>query len=43
MEKVSIIIPVYNGEKFISRCIDSILNQTLKNFEIIIVDDSSYL
>ncbi|HFX3824560.1 TPA: glycosyltransferase family 2 protein [Enterococcus faecium] len=38
---VSIIIPVYNSEKTISRCIDSILNQKYKNLEIILIDDGS--
>ena len=37
----SVCIPVYNGMKTIQKCIDSILNQSLQNFEIIIVDDSS--
>ncbi len=39
--KISVIIPVYNGEKFISEAIQSVVNQTLKPFEIIIVDDGS--
>ena len=39
MINVSIIIPVYNGEKYISRCIDSLLRQTLDNLEIIIYGD----
>ncbi len=38
---MSIIIPVYNGEKYIRECIDSILSSSLKNYELIIVDDGS--
>ena len=37
----SIIIPMYNVEKYIRICVDSILNQTFKDFEVIIVDDCS--
>jgi glycosyltransferase involved in cell wall biosynthesis len=39
--EVSIIIPVYNSEKFLSRCLDSILNQSFNNFECILIDDGS--
>lgn len=38
---ISIIIPVYNGEKTIFRCLDSILAQTLRDYEIIIINDGS--
>ena len=38
---VGVIVPCYNGEKFIDRCFNSILNQTYKNLELIIVNDGS--
>ena len=38
---VSIIVPIYGVEEYLSKCIDSIINQTYKNLEIILVDDGS--
>lgn len=38
---VSVIVPVYNSENFLERCVDSIVNQTYRNLEIILVDDGS--
>ena len=39
--KISIIVPVYNVEEYLDRCIKSILNQTFKDFELILIDDGS--
>lgn len=41
MKKISIVIPVYNVEKYLSECLDSVINQTYKNLQIILVDDGS--
>lgn len=38
---ISVIVPVYNVEKYIRECLDSIVNQTYKNLQIILVDDGS--
>lgn len=41
MPKISIIVPVYKAENYLRRCVDSILNQTFTDFELILVDDGS--
>lgn len=41
MDLISVIVPVYNVEKYLHRCVDSILNQTYENLEILLVDDGS--
>ena len=38
---VSVIIPVYQAEKYVERCVKSVINQTYKNLEIILIDDGS--
>ena len=40
-EKISIIVPIYNVEPLLRRCIDSLLKQTYENLEIILIDDES--
>lgn len=41
MDKISVIIPVYNGENYLARCIESLINQTYKNIELIFLNDGS--
>lgn len=38
---VSVVVPLYNTEKYIAECIDSVLNQTLRDLEVLVVDDGS--
>ena len=41
MKKVSVIVPVFNVEKYLKQCIESILSQTYRNLEILLIDDGS--
>ena len=41
MDKISVIIPVYNIASYLQRCLDSVISQTYKNLEIIVVNDGS--
>ena len=41
LPKISVIVPIYNCEQFLSKCLDSLSNQTYKNIEVIMVDDGS--
>ena len=39
--KISVIVPVYNAEKYLPRCIDSVLTQIFTDFELLLIDDGS--
>ena len=41
MSKISVVVPVYNADKYLKDCIDSLLAQTINDFEIILVNDGS--
>ena len=39
--KISVIVPIYNAQKYLHRCVDSILNQTFTDFEVLLINDGS--
>ena len=41
MDKITIIVPIYNVEKYLSFALDSVVNQTYKNLEVLLIDDGS--
>ena len=41
MPAISIVVPVYKAEKYLHRCVDSILSQTFADFEVLLIDDGS--
>ena len=41
MKRISVIIPLYNNEPFLARCLQSVLDQTYQNFEVLVIDDGS--
>ena len=41
MEKISVIVPIYNAQQYLPQCLDSILSQTYKNLEILLINDGS--
>ena len=40
-EKITVIVPVYNVEYYLNKCLDSLISQTYKNLEIIVINDGS--
>lgn len=40
-DKITVIVPVYNVENYLNKCLDSIISQTYKNIEIVVINDSS--
>ena len=40
-EKISVLVPVYNEEKYLNQCIESVVNQKYQNWELILIDDGS--
>lgn len=38
-EKISVLVPVYNEEKYLNQCIESVVNQKYQNWELILIDD----
>lgn len=41
MEKISVVVPIYNAEKYLNRCLNSLINQSYKNIEILLINDGS--
>ena len=41
MDVISVIVPIYNTEKYLAKCLDSLINQTFQSLEIILIDDGS--
>ena len=39
--KISVIVPIYNAELYLEQCIESVLNQTLRDIELLLIDDGS--